>query len=56
MEVCMENQVIPSLDEIIIEPLEDFQCLNIFCSGIESMDFFIRNLFTHMVTVTAVTM
>ena len=56
MEVCMENQVIPSLDEIIIEPLEDFHCLDKFCSCIESMDFFIRNLSTHMVTVTAVTM
>ena len=45
MEVCMENQVIPSLDEIIIEPLEDFHCLSSFCSGVESMDLFIRGDF-----------
>ncbi len=42
MEMCMENQIIPSLDEMIIEPLEDFHCLSSFCSGVESMDLFIR--------------
>ena len=52
----MGNEIDSFLQELRVKPLEDFHCLDKFCSGIESMDFFIRNLSTHMVTVTAVTM
>ena len=33
------------LDSIVIEPLSNFDCLNNFCSGVETMDAFIQGDF-----------
>ena len=41
----MGNEIDSFLQELRVKPLEDFHCLDKFCSGIESMDFFIRNNF-----------
>ena len=45
MEDCMGGQVNSFLQELRVKPLHDFHCLETFCSGVESMDFFIRNDF-----------
>jgi GNAT superfamily N-acetyltransferase len=41
----MDNQINTLSGNIDIVPLEDFHCLNTFCSGVESMDIFIRGDF-----------
>ncbi len=41
----MDNQINTLSGNIDIIPLEDFHCLNTFCSGVESMDIFIRGDF-----------
>lgn len=43
----MGNKVDSFLNELRIKLLDDFDCLKSFCSGVESMDSFIRNDF-HM--------
>lgn len=45
MEDNMGGQVISFLQELRVKPLHDFHCLETFCSGVESMDIFIRNDF-----------
>lgn len=45
MERGMDNQINTLSGNIDIVPLEDFHCLNTFCSGVESMDIFIRGDF-----------
>ena len=45
MEDCMGGQVKSFLQELRVKPLHDFHCLETFCSGVESMDIFIRNDF-----------
>ena len=45
MENCMGNEVASFLQELRVKPLDDFHCLKTFCSGVESMDSFIRNDF-----------
>ena len=45
MEREMDNQINTLSGNIDIVPLEDFHCLNTFCSGVESMDIFIRGDF-----------
>ena len=45
MEREMDNQINTLSGNIDIIPLEDFHCLNTFCSGVESMDIFIRGDF-----------
>lgn len=45
MEREMDNQINTLTGNIDIVPLEDFHCLNTFCSGVESMDIFIRGDF-----------
>ena len=45
MERQMDNQINAHTGNIDIVPLEDFHCLNTFCSGVESMDIFIRGDF-----------
>lgn len=45
MEDCMGNEVNSLLQELRVKPLEDFHCLSTFCSGVESMDNFIRTDF-----------
>ena len=42
MEDSMGNEVTSILNELRVKPLEDFHCLSTFCSGVESMDIFIR--------------
>lgn len=44
MEDCM-GEVESFLKELRVKPLQDFHCLNTFCSGVESMDNFIRGEF-----------
>ena len=41
----MGHEVAPFLQELRVKPLEDFHCLKTFCSGVESMDDFIRGDF-----------
>ena len=41
----MDNQIGTLTGNIDIVPLEDFHCLSTFCSGVESMDNFIRTDF-----------
>ena len=41
----MGNEVNSLLQELRVKPLEDFHCLSTFCSGVESMDNFIRTDF-----------
>ena len=41
----MDNQINMLTGNIDIVPLEDFHCLSTFCSGVESMDIFIRSDF-----------
>ena len=41
----MGGQVNSFLQELRVKPLHDFHCLETFCSGVESMDIFIRNDF-----------
>lgn len=41
----MDSEITPLVGQIVIEPLEDFHCLKTFCSGVESMDIFIRSDF-----------
>ena len=41
----MGEQVNSFLQELRVKPLHDFHCLETFCSGVESMDIFIRNDF-----------
>lgn len=41
----MDNKVEGISNKINIVPLDDFHCLNTFCSGVESMDNFIRGDF-----------
>ena len=41
----MGNEVTSFLQELRVKPLEDFHCLYTFCSGVESMDNFIRGDF-----------
>lgn len=45
MEDSMGEQVNSILQELRVKPLDDFHCLETFCSGVESMDIFIRNNF-----------
>ena len=45
MEDCMGDEIASFLQELRVKPLEDFQCLKTFRSGIESMDNFIRGDF-----------
>ena len=45
MEDYMGGQVNSFLQELRVKPLHDFHCLETFCSGVESMDIFIRNDF-----------
>ena len=45
MEDSMGNEVNSLLQELRVKPLEDFHCLSTFCSGVESMDNFIRTDF-----------
>ena len=45
MESCMGNEVTTFLQELRVDPLEDFHCLKAFCSGVESMDKFIQEDF-----------
>ena len=41
----MDNQINTLTGNIDIVLLEDFHCLKTFCSGVESMDIFIRGDF-----------
>jgi ribosomal protein S18 acetylase RimI-like enzyme len=41
----MGSEMTPFLQELWVQPLEDFRCLESFCSGVESMDRFIRGDF-----------